>query len=976
MTANLSFFGSIRADRPDRSMSLVEVYQLVTSCPKLRRETERILQQHRAGIIAGWEGHDKGSYQADKVNSLPAITAAGVIDDKSLPVERLRFRPSGLLALDIDENTPDRLRDFYTQVSEGRIPYAAFAARSVSGALNGAFTLFVKVEYPTSLKRLSTRLKSLCGIAPREAEPAALNKLNAAYHKAFAYLLQRDAAITAGKAGQHLKSLRYLASDPQAYLNELAQPFGLARLEAILRQIEAAEEIAGYAVDALEIETTDAIDFAEQFAAAKGYRLVDGQKHEYLNRFAIACNLLGVPQSDAEAYAAGKGVRVRSNCIAYPYRRYKESFGRWANKLAGANKPRIVRGQAGQRLTDLLRPDDVFDRWVIAATGTGKTYFIAQLPGRKVIVCPTLALVENVCREYGAVKFTGATRQQVASVADAEFIATTYSSFRRLSAYLEDRADRRVFIDEAHSFASATSPGFQLKQLHEVLEMARTYKSVTLLTGTYIYVHDPYLRALERLHVDIPRPEKAFRIIAAADVIKTTAEAIKASISAGRFPLVLFNDKKEEGRLGTLQSLLCDIAGIEYFNANEKDNDEFNRVVTAGQIGPDVRGIVTTSVLKEGNNIYNPYHFDIIVVGAFHSAEIEQFAARPRRPASVNIAAVRSDKRKTDRRGFNAHRFAEMLEASAQAVCDELNLQDAKGDTDGYYLEFKARQAIKSNPIRQDNDGRYLVDYLHLSNIVFCQQRTAENRNDELLLDQLGRYGIRAGQHEVDDREMSQAERQEAQQARTEARANKQHEYETVLAELEQDPQAYATAGEKVRQKKLSEPVRAAYKRFLVLHDLAPNKAEIIALLRRVGLKNSEFQLLRKRILIACLQRDAEWMESNRKLPIVLKAIRHAFAAAVENCDRLSSEAIAERIATCLALDKGFDLTYLEETQRADRYLKIARLFYDVERCDSRNEAGEKVTTYKVCTLVFDELFNNNPKTRVQIPTDISAVLQ
>ena len=120
--------------------------------------------------------------------------------------------------------------------------------------------------------------------------------------------------------------------------------------------------------------------------------------------------------------------------------------------------------------------------------------------------------------------------------------------------------------------------------------------------------------------------------------------------------------------------------------------------------------------------------------------------------------------------------------------------------------------------------------------------------------------------------------------------------------------------------------------------------------------------LLLKRLKVATVHRDKNYLATNRKFAIVLKAIDKAF----NGCDLLSSQEIADKLRRCLALDKSFNLDYLEQEQRTDRYLNIARIFFELERKDSRDEAGQKVNSYTICPLTFDKVFNKLPKVRVQ----------
>ena len=81
---------------------------------------------------------------------------------------------------------------------------------------------------------------------------------------------------------------------------------------------------------------------------------------------------------------------------------------------------------------------------------------------------------------------TSSLRDKKTPSRNANFIAVTYKSFRKLTAYLTLHTHKfRVFIDESQNFTTSTSPSYLLKELKEVIQLSTAYQSTTLLTGTY-----------------------------------------------------------------------------------------------------------------------------------------------------------------------------------------------------------------------------------------------------------------------------------------------------------------------------------------------------------------------------------------------------------------------------------------------------------------------------------------------------------
>jgi hypothetical protein len=970
----ISYFETVKDQVPKKKISVEDVYRLITADPGVKKATDRICTDHKEGIFEGFETIDKGQYQQDKTRKLSAILPAGQVDTRQSELSKIDFKPSGLICLDIDENTPDKLRQFYKSIptaSAGACTSIVLSALSVSGRLNGSFMILVRVQLPKRFNDIPKKLINKLNLKKTDPFAVTLDKLNKAYHQAFSHVLHKD-GINAGKAGKSIKNVRYLAHDPNAYFNNDAKELSFKWLLLVLgRMTEADQDVERFTGEALDITETDAIRFAERFAEKKGYQFVKGQRHDYLARFAIAANLLGLSKSEAEKYAENMiGGKITTNCISGPYSRYKDSAGIWAYKLEENKHRTIVEGQAGQKLSDLIKPDQIFDKWIISPTGSGKTFLVDQVEGRKVIVCPTLALVDDVCSQYNAVPFVGSKKKDFQAIKQADFIATTYASFRKLSAYLwEFKDDIRIFIDEGHNMTASASPGFQLKQLHEVLTNAKQFKSVTLLTGTWLYNHDPYLKELDRIIVKIPRPDKKLFLVdckgskhkktGETKVLKTASEAIRRSISNGRFPLVLFDNTSEDGRLGTLKMLLNDVPGLRYFSSHTKQDEDFKSITEEGTIKDDVKGIVTTSVLKEGNNILNEKDFDIIIIGSYHSAQIEQFSNRPRQAKSINIYILRSDSRTTSDRSFSAQSFAAYIEKRAQTACDELNTPDYDlDDSEMYAKELSVRQSVVSNPIRYDDDqAAYVIDYLHLSFITFAQQQKAEYRNDQLMIKNLAQYGIVFDSVLASDAIITTAEKDQAAALRKKAKEAEENEYNATLDLISKqaDPAGYASQQINHKSDDLTKVQKIAFERFCRLYDLIPAAAGIIDQMRSIGPKKAKFVLFYKRLKLYLIRQDKSYMASNRNLAIILKAVDEKLPAGA----LLTSEEINERIRQLLKLDKGFDLSYLDADVRHTKHFQIAKLFVDLKRKDQRNSEGKKVVKYQICTLIFDGIINN-----------------
>jgi len=577
--------------------------------------------------------------------------------------------------------------------------------------------------------------------------------------------------------------------------------------------------------------------------------------------------------------------------------------------------------------------DSIIGTRVTSPTGSGKTTLVAdivkQYPDRKfIIVLPTIATINRICERHpDAVKFVGGARKLDGN---ERFIVTTAQSFKKLTGRLNNHKEWSIFFDESHGFTSDTARGYKLKSLREFHTIAKNLQiPVTYLTGSDLYNFHPDFLKLQRITVTAPnRIQKAATLIDANHVLATAVQSVRASVEAGRFPVLLLNDKYL--KLAEVKTALQDIS-IAILNSETKEDDLFKQITKTGQIPAGVQAIVTTSVFKEGNDIHDGRAFDFIVVGAHHSSAIEQLSARARNAASVQVQIIRHDQRKTDSRQFDPIKYADYVANKAQALCNEQNNLSPTDDTLAIFFERNFRRALQYSPVEADQDGRLHVDYFGVNNEVFLAETAHEYQNDAYLINNLQKYGfsvdatidtsdlqhdgeLQAGIKEA--RELCKAEKQAAHLAAVET-LQKAINPDTLIRQAENAgkvPKAYKFA--KDLQKDFGIPIRQAVD---LLPDIDTPK---------------KFALLKNQITVDCLRSNDTYLKSGRIVSLIIQKIDHVF----HDGATLHAAEIRARLYDCLALDKSINLDFLRPDQNnkqevitANRKaVAILRMFFDV----------------------------------------------
>lgn len=665
LCTKISLYKSVIATTPTDYIDKDSVYSLFRS--SFQTETNDIQAKFSTAIAGGFQDGKKQYQEAKKI--LPVVCFAGNID-RSQPTQD-DFSHSGVLSLDIDEDTPDELRAFYARIQKGELTHVEAAGRSVSGFATGALWVNIRIEVPNGA--IPGTLSKLLGLSGGETYYERVKVLHAAYWSAISHFFKAKYGIQVGHAGKDLKRARYIAHDSGMYYNPGAGLFSLQDLEDVLKA-ERAEHLERNEVHALNIEhTTDAYLYAERFAAAKGYTFALGQKHNYRNALCIALNLLGISKQDAERfivekYAPKDGL---SNEIDYPYAQYRTSHGAWAGRLVpdDITPSQVVHLMEGQRISDYAKQvvSYILERKKIeieAGTGTGKNYavmnHIAPLLKEKtglgsVIVCSLNSKTEKDARAYGVPFLTGQRLKEAGQYApgvirealESDTILCNQDYFPTLAKRLNDRNElRHVFVDESHTLVN----DYKKKTIRRLWDSLEHAASVTMLSGT----PKPYFALLgynrltfvqdvrNRINTTVKEYE-GNEVDAVIGLIKkidfTKRKAIIKIQSKEKIELIRRNLVEVRHFQETDIVVLTSDKSVK----NSTHYQDFLDATAGGDSFPGAKIVLCTSFVNEGLDIYSEQ--DILFVnvekaGNFSPDDLVQFAGRWRTNNDVQLISL------------------------------------------------------------------------------------------------------------------------------------------------------------------------------------------------------------------------------------------------------------------------------------------------------------------------------------------------
>ena len=644
--------------------------------------------------------------------------------------------------------------------------------------------------------------------------------------------------------------------------------------------------------------------------------------------------------------------------------------------------------QRGEYLADVLQRyglplDHIIGKFNIAGTGTGKTTAFEQIverdPKRKLIlVLPQTSVINRVFeRSKNAVKYIGGNRN--VSPED-RFYVTTVQSFPALATRVDLR-EWDVVFDEAHAITCDTSKPYKLKDIRSFYNFAKGLaKSLSFITGTDLPNFHPDFKEIPRLVIKSDaRIKKTVYLEDAKNVMASSVAKFKESADAGRFPVILLNDKNT--KLEELRECFKDMT-VAYMNADEKKTDFFEKITSKGIIPDGVQGIVTTTVFREGCDVFDDRHFDFIIIGEHHHATIEQLTSRVRNAKEVSIFIIKSKDRKTTTRGFDAKKMASELIKRTHLRVDEWNNIDPNDDEQVRYAETYLSDIVEKLPVFTNEKGKLELCHFALNNHVHKLESRHQYQNDQYLIDQLLEmpgFSVVNQSGTVIEHEHNKELQQEIKQAKTTFKEVKRLQHESDLDKLRAAINPMSTILAAERANEVPKCFKWA-KRLIQKYKIETRQA--IELLQEVD-TGKKFSILEAKINVQIIRTHPRHEQRSTIWALITKKIDKDFIQG----EQYTADELREKLVECLSLDKSKSLDDLrprtigatmseakkteikEEIQTANRRaFDILRGYFNIQEVGrgSVKKTGENCPRKREYILYIEHIFAD--KKRTQLP--------
>jgi hypothetical protein len=725
-----------------KEVDIFDIYESIKDSYK--EETLSICERFADDILNGFP-NGKKSYNDKRQKTLQAVVFSGYYDRSTSAKKTAKH--SGRINFDIDENTKEELTDFLNLIKTGKFSFIEAAAYSVSGSISGSFWMNVKAVIPSKFSSCNPKLVKILHLTKDNFKA----ELHTAYYEYVADKLLQKKGIKAGKTSD-LTRARYLTFDPGIYINPKAEYLNQDLLLEYLnsKKQETLERFDSDS-DSDDIIQSDAFKYAEDFAS-KEFTLTEGQKHLYLNRLAICLNALGIEQNEAEAYVQHKGIKVDSNCISYPYRQYKKSFGQWKHKLKiEIPEDYSLTLESGEKLSDkknelfdIIRKESAVSKQVkldlSSGTGTGKSFlsakdfpsFFKNLNGLKtVIIFPLNSKTEKDAKQYKIPFVTGELMKNsknniLKAALKSDVILTNINTFELVAGMIGKQIN--VVIDESHILPNAMTSGYKPIETFKMWEAAKRYSKVLILmSGT----QKPYFNLIGFKKIQVNQAQRPKITLTVKRKEGKTEIAVLNFIRSygkldGKKLMIKIQSKEAIERIykllikeGYLKTKIVKLYSCQKIKKTEAYKRIINSESNEESFADDVEIILCTSFVNEGLDIYSSAEIIPVSVLKHHTIDVDdeiQFFDRHRTNKEKSVFLLIPEQKEGQKiyPDYSLYLFKESLEAAIRTANFFNELEENKSPLKPIFSTQTQFSSFEKTLIYSDVESKIIVNELQL----------------------------------------------------------------------------------------------------------------------------------------------------------------------------------------------------------------------------------------------------------------------
>lgn len=473
------------------------------------------------------------------------------------------------------------------------------------------------------------------------------------------------------------------------------------------------------------------------------------------------------------------------------YNRYSELFGTKKTIYDTENdvKNDIIIIPEGKHLSDVISFENCLNKMVSAPAGVGKTtLFISSNNDKILFVAPTQSICNDIAAQYKDVEVFH--QYEKTATVESQKIVTTVSSFTKLAKMLGDSLKNfTVIVDEVHCFVTNTSKNFAYKQYKKMLDFLKLdlQKNVIFCTATMPNFSDPYLSHFEVLKFKREIDKNiVYKTIPCVDRKKYIKKLFAKTKDKKSFVVVFKNNKTL-----LLNQLQTALSGYKYMtvNADNKYTEEVSTMIGERKIKSDLNGLISTSVIGEGVNLYlgddrnNEVH--VVIDGNISSEQIYQFSDRVRDAKKTVIHILQNADFEGEETDFNENVERGNLIRMAENNVKTLNVIAEANKINETFVKYEVNQFVA---ICYDSEKNILVpDYLTIDNQLFKMKKDAERKSNVFLKNQMMRFGISFESNETSTEVLDEKEKKKISKKSKDYLVKKSEQREEIIKKIKEE---------------------------------------------------------------------------------------------------------------------------------------------------------------------------------------------
>lgn len=450
------------------------------------------------------------------------------------------------------------------------------------------------------------------------------------------------------------------------------------------------------------------------------------------------------------------------NSTNNPVLRHSQEFG-GSDRFPFTDTPSLIIQANGRYMSEFMPPARELPKrmFLFGYTGLGKNYWAASL-GYVVIVCPTLANLDQMAHDYSAARFSG---QHKEVNADSRVIVVTPDSLSALTRQI-DVSLYTLFVDESHNLTKAK---YRAAAYNRVMNsLSRSWDRIILATGTPVPIVGP-LGNFDTVVIDAePREQNAQIVIYNRAVNVPDKETGKTKeVLVGDLYQAISKNVEDDGvdfiwinsKGAMLNRLLHQLwtdhklkkQDVVLINADSRDNpqysDSYISIIEDAEIPSDAKIVISTRLISEGININTDVR-RVHMCGQFDHVDAQQTAARFRSKAPdmvffyVSCKSKKTNDVQAEDTGTTLDRIMGMVDGIMGFYCESSGLIG-----DGKLDQFKEYDRLASATfvnLVKVVDGQHMLtpDYVSISSYIY-KIETAKEKDTDVLKARLEIYGYK-----------------------------------------------------------------------------------------------------------------------------------------------------------------------------------------------------------------------------------------